>query len=118
MSELQARVSQLNSSTINHKSDEASRKAKALREIDGDRDEVKVRVEREKRSREYREKLRKEAEEKAKLEEEAAEEVAREGEPGANHSANRNGEEEGENQDDDGMDEDETLLGGGRRLGK
>lgn len=133
--DLQSRVSQLNSSKVNHKSDEASRAAKALREIDADRDEVRTRVEREKRSREYREKVRMEAEAKAKKEEEEKErleaEVKAAKASGVNGSytiegedllgrgdGDGDGDEDEEDTDGEGVgEEEEAVLMGGRRLG-
>ena len=61
-------------SNVNHKSEEAQRVARALREIDEDRDLVKARIERERIVREAREKAQREEEAKKKRKEQEQEE--------------------------------------------
>jgi hypothetical protein len=71
---LRARVAGQNASTVNHKAEEAQRVARALREIDEDRDLVKARIERERIVREAREKAQREDEAKKKRQEQEQEE--------------------------------------------
>jgi hypothetical protein len=63
--ELRSRVSTITTSTTNHQSEEASRRARALAEYEADRDLVKERVKREKFARDAREQKAKEAAEAA-----------------------------------------------------
>jgi hypothetical protein len=73
LTDLLSRSSSRQTSNSLHKSDESERKARALREIEADRQLVKDRVERERIVRELREKARLEAEAKAKAEEQEQE---------------------------------------------
>ena len=66
ISDLEKRVENMKYSQSAHEKEEALRKAKALAEIDADRDVVKTRIERERRLREYRATVDREAQQRHK----------------------------------------------------
>ncbi|RSH92066.1 hypothetical protein EHS25_008478 [Saitozyma podzolica] len=111
---LQARANLTSTSRTLASADEAERRAKALREIEDDRDQVRDRVNRERRMRDREERL---AREQA---EQAAWSAHADAEGGAGTGSGSGGQPEwfGEDgHDDDEMDqEDEMVLQGGRRL--
>ena len=97
LTNLQARASSQAASNAYHLSVESQRKARALAEIDGDRDVVKNRVDKERMSRQYRE-------EAARLRAEQAEHDAQEAE-----TAQPSGEAGGQ-ADDGGKVQDQSLI--------
>ncbi|WVQ83390.1 hypothetical protein IAT38_005531 [Cryptococcus sp. DSM 104549] len=145
MQSLQERVSLTTLSATSHKSEEAARRERALREIEADRDVVRARAERERIGRIERERAEKERWEREAEEEEGREaegvverneEERREmaeavvrgvprgsggeaGEGGEDEEMGEGGEEEEEEEDeDDGLPSyGESRWGAGRRLG-
>ncbi|WVR04584.1 hypothetical protein IAU60_001592 [Kwoniella sp. DSM 27419] len=120
---VQDRVEMANQSKVYGSAEEAARKAAALAEYEADREQVKVRVERERIARAAREQM--EREEKARLEAEQAEQTATEAAQEASEmrdAVTREGYESGEESESElpsyADDRESRQWGGpGRRLG-
>ncbi|ORY30410.1 hypothetical protein BCR39DRAFT_529779 [Naematelia encephala] len=109
------RLNSLHKSKTLHSTDEAERKARALREIEADRDLVKDRVERERVAREARELLRKQREEEeAKL---ALESAAGPKSDAIDPSHTSEPKVELESDDDEDEEWHPSYVGQGRKLG-
>ncbi|OXM77084.1 hypothetical protein C364_05600 [Cryptococcus neoformans Bt63] len=123
---LKERVNLSSQSLLNHNQEEAARRAQALREIEADRESVKIRGERERQARETKEQAKRERRERGEAEE--AEETVDRDDERRREMANavvrndrdyrRNTVEDEYNEDDDYPPTyGETFFGGGRRLG-
>ena len=98
----------MTTSSTNHQSEEATRRARALAEYEADRDLVKERVKREKIAREARELKAKEAAEAAALgEEQVSTETYSHGHDHGQNSNQSQDEDEDEEEEEDDNDEDE-----------
>lgn len=126
LTSLKERVNLSSQSLLNYNQEEAARRAQALREIEADRESVKIRAERERQARETKEQAKRERRERGEAEE--AEEVVDRDDERRREMANavvRNDRDYRRNTVEDEYSEDddypptygETFFGEGRRLG-